>query len=112
MNENKNKKLDIIGLPNQPHAVRINQKSTTFYKIHADLAIARWFPLDISKGIGTGYLDYQVGLLKYESGVFGVTMVWEGLSKEDPLASSVILNATHNIYISSKAADLQSGSQC
>ena len=59
------KKLDIVGLNNQPHAVRINRLNTTFYKVKAELAIMRWFPLDIDQGIGTGYLDYSVGSLKY-----------------------------------------------
>lgn len=57
LNNNKNK-LDIVGISNQPHAVRINRMSTTFYKITAELAVIRWFPFDIKKGVGTGYLDY------------------------------------------------------
>lgn len=36
----------------------------------------RWFPLIIEKGIGTGYLDYGIGKLRYESGVFGITLIW------------------------------------
>jgi len=48
----------MIGLPNQPHAIRINRYSTTFFKIEAQLAIVRWFNMNIEKGIGTGYLDY------------------------------------------------------
>lgn len=68
--------MDIIGLQNQPHAVRINTLSTTFYKIDAPLAIVRWFPFLIEKGIGTGYLDYGIGKLHYESGVFGITLIW------------------------------------
>ena len=52
------KSLDITGLPNQPHAFKLNRMSTTFYKVSAELAIVRWFPLNVEKGIGTGYLDY------------------------------------------------------
>ena len=40
------------------------------------MAILRWFPLDIQAGIGTGYLDYKVGSLRYESGVLGVKLIW------------------------------------
>jgi hypothetical protein len=49
----------------------------------------RWFPLDIENGIGTGYMDYSIGSLKYENGVFGVTLVWEGLSKGKDVDSSI-----------------------
>lgn len=36
--------LDVMGLQDQPHAVRVNQFGTTFYKVTAPLAIVRWFP--------------------------------------------------------------------
>ena len=65
LDQKSSKKLDIVGLNNQPHAVRINRLSTTFYKVKAELAILRWFPLDIEKGLGTGYMDYSIGSLKY-----------------------------------------------
>ena len=76
LDQKNTKNLDIVGLNNQPHAVRINRLTTTFYKVAAQLAIMRWFPLDIERGIGTGYMDYSIGSLKYENGVFGVTFVW------------------------------------
>jgi hypothetical protein len=54
-----------VGLASQPHAVRVNRLNTTFYKVQAPLAILRWFPLDLEQGVGTGYVDYQVGRLSY-----------------------------------------------
>ena len=50
----------------------------------------RWFPLDIEKGIGTGYLDYEIGRLSYDSGVLNgvmgeISFVWEGLKNTQTL---------------------------
>lgn len=45
-------------ISNQPHAVRVTTYFTTFFRIKAEKAIMRWFPFDIEKKIGTGYIDY------------------------------------------------------
>ena len=63
--DKKGSKLDMVGLSNQAHAVKIDEKSTTFYKVSGELAILRWFPMNVQKGIGTGYLDYSIGTFKY-----------------------------------------------
>jgi hypothetical protein len=46
------------GINGQQHAVHLKTYSTTFFKVTAQRAILRWFPMDTERGIGTGYIDY------------------------------------------------------
>lgn len=61
--------------------------------------------------MGTGYIDYAIGKLRYESGVFGITLVWESLSEARD-TNSTLDSVSFTLYISTSSSDLQSGSQC
>jgi len=59
--------LDLVGMSEQKHAVKIVQNATTFVQINSEYSIVRWFPIDIESDQGTGYLKYKTGDLKYSS---------------------------------------------
>ena len=71
----------MIGLANQPHAIRINKFATTFIRVNIPLGIVRWFPFNIEAGIGTGYLDYKIDEITYENNLFGIDLRWKSLAK-------------------------------
>lgn len=103
--------MDLIGLSGQPHAVRVNRYSTTFFQLTAPLALARWFPFDIQKGIGTGYLDFQAGEVHFGVGFFGLDISWQSLSRVADRGSSLD-TVQYTLYIASSSAALKSASQC
>lgn len=89
----------------------MNQFGTTFYKISAPLAIVRWFPFLIEEGVGTGYLDFAIGKLAYQSGVFGISLNWGSLVQERD-TNSTIEKVMFTLYVSTNTDDLKAASHC
>jgi hypothetical protein len=52
-------------MPNQPHAIKIINPGVTFLRVKSKKAYLRWLPIDVEKGKGIGYLDYDVGSILY-----------------------------------------------
>jgi hypothetical protein len=42
----KLKSMEMMGMANQPHAVRINRYSDIFIRIEGNMSIVRWFPIN------------------------------------------------------------------
>lgn len=80
----------------------MNQSGTTFYKILAPLAIVRWFPFIIEKGVGTGYLDFGIGKISYQNGVFEINLNWESFSQKRE-TKSTIEKVIFTVYVSANA---------
>ena len=43
----KPKSLDLIGMPNQPHAIKIINPGVTFLRVKSKRAYLRWLPIDV-----------------------------------------------------------------
>jgi hypothetical protein len=54
-------------MPDQPHAFKVSEYSTTFIRVESELAIIRWIPINTQDQTGMGYLSYEIGLMKYTS---------------------------------------------
>jgi hypothetical protein len=61
----QSKPLDLIGMPNQPHAIKLLNPGATFIRIHSKKSYFRWLPMDPEKSKGMGYLDYDIGSITY-----------------------------------------------
>jgi hypothetical protein len=65
--KSKLKMLEMVSMPDQRHAVKVSEKSTTFVKIHSTHSIVRWIPIDYEADRGLGYIKYSSGDLRYSS---------------------------------------------
>lgn len=99
------------GINGQQHAFHLKTFSTTFFKVAALRAIVRWFPMDLERSIGTGYLDYQVGQLTYESSWRGLTIIWSSL-KNKKKSSSIVNKIEYSLFVSQEEDKLKTASQC
>lgn len=59
--------LNNLGMPGQPHAIKMTGYSTTLIKISSPLALVRWFPISEVRNRGLGYVSYKVGELLYNT---------------------------------------------
>lgn len=71
MKELEDKKLellDTLGMPDQPHAVKINRGySNMLLRVNSPLALIRWLPISKDKEKGLGYYLYKAGNMRYDS---------------------------------------------
>ncbi len=59
--------LNNLGMPGQPHAIKMTGYSTTLIKISSPLALVRWFPINEAQNRGLGYVSYKVGEVQYDT---------------------------------------------
>ena len=101
----KVKVLDSIGMPDQPHAVKMDQGySNILLSVKSPLALIRWLPIKEEEEKGIGYYLYAAGSLKYDS-VFGSVMfIVEPLKlakkKFSATTKTKIVDVRYNFYIS------------
>lgn len=38
--------LDVVGMPNQEHAIMIDQYSSLLLQVEGNISLVRWFPID------------------------------------------------------------------
>jgi hypothetical protein len=73
----ESKSLDLIGMPGQPHAIKIMNPGPTFVRIQSKRSYFRWLPIDAEKGKGMGYLDYDIGTISYTGSLLQLTVQWD-----------------------------------
>ena len=62
------KVLDSIGMPDQPHAIRVTKGySNLLLRVNAQIALIRWLRVNQEEEKGLGYYLYKAGTLKYDS---------------------------------------------
>ena len=114
--ENKKERvLDKIGVPGQPHAVRIERWCTNLLvKVNAPLALIRWLPVNQDDEKGLGYYLYEAGSLKYDSVFREVSFIVEPLklAKKNIKTKTRIVDIRYNLYISNSEEDLKEASLC
>lgn len=105
------KSLDLIGMPNQPHAIKIINPGVTFLRVKSKKAYLRWLPIDAEKGKGLGYLDYDVGSILYENSLLKFNVQWQPVfAKRDTVTK--IHQANYVLIIGTDPASIKSAINC
>lgn len=73
------KSLEMIGMPNQPHAIKILNPGVTFLRVSSQKSLVRWLPMDSKKEKGMGYLNYDIGTITYESNLLHLNVNWDSV---------------------------------
>ena len=102
------KVLDSIGMPGQPHAVKISSGYfNLLMRITSSLSLIRWMPINQQKEQGLGYYLYKAGTIKYDSVFRELKFKVEPLSAAKKSKSSKlktktkIVDIVYNLYVSS-----------
>jgi hypothetical protein len=61
--EKESQKLNIIGIPGQNHAIKIESYTTLYIEVLAEMATVLWMPIHDSQERGVGYFKYSIGRL-------------------------------------------------
>lgn len=67
LDNSSSKDLDVIGIPGQSHAIKIEEYSSLYLKVKAEKATMVWTPLNPEKERGVGYFKYSIGDIEYAS---------------------------------------------
>jgi hypothetical protein len=103
LQEKKESLLDSVGVPDQSHAVKIDQGySNILLSVNSELALIRWLPLNVDEERGIGYYLYNAGSLKYDArfGELAFTIEPLSLSKKIWVTHTKIKNIVYSLYIS------------
>ena len=105
------KDLDVIGIPGQSHAIRIEEYSSLYVKVKAEQATLVWTPLDPERERGVGYFKYGIGDIEYTSKFnkidFDLGAVFQ--SKE---TNTSVVKIRYSLYISNDKEQLQEAVMC
>lgn len=103
--------MDLIGMPNQPHAIKIINPGVTFLRVKSKKAYLRWLPIDVEKGKGLGYLDYDIGSILYENSLLKFTVQWQPVfAKRDTVTK--IHQANYVLIVGTDPVSIKSAINC
>ena len=103
--------MDVIGIPGQSHAIKIEEFSTLYLRVKADMATMIWTPLVPAKERGVGYFKYSIGELEYES-VFNNIKFKVGAVHTTKETNTTVKRIKYTLYISNSKEELQEAVMC
>ncbi len=107
----ESKSLDLIGMPNQPHAIKILNPGTTFLRVKSTRSYFRWLPMNSEKGKGMGYLDYDIGGISYTGSLLKLTVQWDSVfAKRD--TKTRIISVEYVLIVGANASAVKDAMNC
>lgn len=111
LHDQKGKSLEIVGVSEQKHAVKVSESSITFLTVESPHAIVRWLPLNFETDEGTGYLKFSAGDLMYSSKFKNMQIEFQPVQSSKRTKSSVD-TVKYTLYVSNDSDLLDYTAQC
>jgi hypothetical protein len=104
-------RLEMMGIPGQNHAIRVEAQKALFVKVRAEMATLFWMPVNEQKEQGIGYYKYAIGSLGYSTSFNKILFTIGGLFKTRA-TNTTVESVKYTLYISNERKLLQQGLMC
>ena len=111
LENSSSKDLDVIGIPGQSHAIKIEEFSSLYVKVKAEKATLVWIPLNPEKERGVGYFKYNIGNIQYSSKFNKIDFLLGSVFQQKE-TQTVVRSIRYILYISNDIDLLQSAVMC